>query len=107
MDWYTIEFLYPDSFKKFIKIMFPNVGLLTISTLDYFDIKKLYKFFDGEGIYLTVEMYNPNQWVFIVSLGNGIVFGPMMESKQTREESECDGFYECFKILDKKIREKI
>lgn len=106
MDWYTIEFLYPESFKKFVQFMFPNVGLLSISTLEYFDIKKLYKFFDKEGIFLTIEMYNPHQWVFNISLGNGIVFGSFKESKSNREETECDGFHECFKLLDKKLDTK-
>lgn len=87
--------------------MFPNVGLLSISTLEYFDMKKLYKFFDKEGIFLTVEMYNPQQWAFNISLDNGIVFGSVNESKSNREETECEGFHECFKLLDKKIRHKV
>jgi hypothetical protein len=46
-------------------------------------------------------MYNPHQWVFSISLHNGIVFGPTQESKKTREEAEEDGFFECFRVLDK------
>ncbi len=107
MDWYTIEYLYPNSFGKFIKTMFPNVGVLSLSTLECYDTKKLYRFFDKEGVYLTIEMYNPHQWVFTISLQNGIVFGPTQESKLTREDIECDGFNECFKILDKILRDKI
>jgi hypothetical protein len=106
MEWYTIEYLYPNSFKKFVDKMFPNVGLLSLSTLEYYDTKKLYRFFDEEGVYLTIEMYNPHQWVFSVSLDNGIVFGPTKESRKTREETECEGFLECFKILDRKIKDK-
>ena len=48
-------------------------------------------------------MYNPKQWIFTISLSNGTVFGPMQSSKETREESESDGFIECFRILDKKL----
>jgi len=107
MDWYTIEYLYPNSFSRFIKTMFPNVGVLSLSTLECYDTKKLYHFFDKEGVFLTIEMYNPHQWVFTVSLQNGIVFGPTQDSKPTREDVECDGFCECFKILDKIIRDKI
>ncbi len=106
MDWYVIEYLYPTAFNKFKATMFPNVGVLSLSTLGLYDSKKLYQFFDKEGVYLTIEMYNPNQWVYTVSLKNGIVFGPSQESTQTREESENGGFLECFKILDKIMREK-
>jgi hypothetical protein len=103
IDWYVIEYLYPMAFKKFIKSMFPNVGVVSTSTLKLYDYRKLYRFFDKEGIYLNIEMYNPNQWVFSISLENGIVFGPTQTSKPTREEVEIDGFFECFKILEKKL----
>ena len=104
MDWYVIEYLYPIAFQRFKDTMFPNVGIISLSTLGLYDSKKLYQFFDKEGVYLTVEMYNPHQWVFTISLKNGIVFGPTQESKTTREETETDGFIECFRILDKKFQ---
>ena len=104
MDWYVVEFLYPASFSRFIKTMFPNVGILSTSTLEYYDIKKLYRFFDKEGIYLTIEMYKPSQWVYSISLHNGIVIGPEQEPKQNREDVECDGFVSCFGALDKQLR---
>lgn len=107
IDWYTIEYLYPNSFKRFSELMFPNVGVISLSTLGFYDTKKLYQFFDKEGVYLTIEMYNPHQWVFSVSLHNGIVFGPTQDSKTTREDTETDGFVECFKILDKILRDKL
>lgn len=107
MDWYTIQYLYPESYDKFVKTMFPNIGVISVSTLLFYDTKKLYQFFDKEGIYLTIEMYNPNLWVFSISLQNGFVFGPATESKSTREEIETDGFYECFKVLDKILRVKV
>jgi hypothetical protein len=103
MDWYVVQYLYPNAFKRFTDVMFPNVGVLSLSTLEFYDIKKLYQFFDKEGVYLNVEMYNPHQWVFTISLHNGIVFGPSQSSKTTRYEIEIDGFLECFKVLDKKI----
>jgi hypothetical protein len=103
MDWYCINFLYPSAFNRFGEVMFPNVGILSISTLEYYDVKKLYRFFDKEGIYLTIEMYNPHQWVCNISLANGVVIGTKNESKKTREEIEIDGFFECFKLLDKKL----
>jgi hypothetical protein len=34
------------------------------------------------------------------------VFGPTQDSKKNREEVECAGFVECFKIMDKIIRDK-
>jgi hypothetical protein len=105
MDWYVIEYLFPSAFKKFKEIMFPNVGVLSLVTLELYDNKKLYQFFDKQGIYLNIEMLNFNQWVFSISLRNGIVYGPAQESRYTREESELDGFFDCFKILDKQIKE--
>ena len=53
IDWYTIEYLYPESFKRFTNTMFPNMGVLSISSLEGYDIKKLYHFFDKEGIYFN------------------------------------------------------
>jgi hypothetical protein len=52
-------------------------------------------------------MYNPHQWVFSISLINGVVFGPTQYSKTNREETEIEGFLECFKILDKILRDVI
>lgn len=103
MDWYVIEFLYPTAFKRFGEIMFPNLGVPCTSSLSFFDVKRLYYFFDKEGVYLNIEMYNKNQWSFTVSLENGIVFCPIGESKTNREDSEFFGFMECFKILEKKL----
>lgn len=107
MDWYVVEYLYPNAFKRFTDVMFPNVGVLSISTLGLYDSKKLYQFFDKEGVYLTIEMYTPSQWVFTISLRNGVVFGPTQESKITREETETEGFTECFRILDKKLKDML
>jgi hypothetical protein len=36
-------------------------------------------------------------------LANGVVIGTKNQSKKTREEIEIDGFFECFKLLDKKL----
>ena len=107
MDWYVIEYLYPVAFERFKSVMFPNVGVISLSTLWLYDSKKLYQFFDKEGVYLTIEMYNPNQWVFSVSLKNGVIFGPTQDSLSTRDETEVEGFLECFKILDKKLKDVI
>lgn len=107
MDWYVVEFLYPEAFKRFTNIMFPNMGIISLSTLEFYDSKKLYHFFDREGVYLTIEMYTPKQWVFSISLKNGVVFGPTQDSKTTREESENCGFLECFRVLDKLIKDNM
>ena len=50
IDWYSVEYLYPSSFKEFTNVMFPNVGVLSLSTLEFYDVKKLYYFFDKEGV---------------------------------------------------------
>jgi hypothetical protein len=104
MDWYTIEYLYPLSFDRFIKTMFPNVGVISLSTLMFYNTKNLYQFFDKEGIYLNVEAYNKCIWVYSISLHNGASFAPNQTTRTNREEIESDGFVECFKILDKKLR---
>jgi hypothetical protein len=107
IDWYMVEFLYPIAFKKFTDTMFPNVGVISLSTLEFYDNKKLYQFFDKQGIFLTTEMYRPYHWVFTVSLQSGVIFGFNQESKSTRDEIECEGFIECFKIMDKQLRQVI
>jgi hypothetical protein len=85
--------------------MFPNTGVPSISVLDFYDIKKLYGFFDKQGIYLTIEMYTKNNWSYTIFLENEKVVLTSKESKSKREDIENDGFEECFKILDKKIKE--
>jgi hypothetical protein len=100
MEWYSINYLYPKSFKRFCDVMFPNVGIVSISTLKYYDIKKLYYFFDSEGVYLFVERLEKSMWNYNISLHNGICFG-LGNSRKNREEIEVDGFYECFRILDR------
>jgi hypothetical protein len=87
--------------------MFPNMGVPCVSTLTYYDIKKLYRFFDKEGVYLNIESYNPRQWIYNISLDNGVTFGPGQFSRYTREDAEIEGFAECFKLLDRKIRELV
>ena len=105
MNWYTIQYLSSDATELFCKIMFPNTGVPSISVLDFYDIKKLYGFFDKQGIYLTIEMYTKNNWSYTIFLENEKVVLTSKESKSKREDIENDGFEECFKILDKKIKE--
>lgn len=107
MDWYIIEFLYPIGYKHFIDKMFPNVGVISVSTLSLYDIKKLYYFFDKEGIFLTTEMLYLNHWVYSISLSNGAVFGYGDETKENRHDIECEGFSECFRLLDNILRHKL
>lgn len=104
LDWYIIEYLYPESYNKFIDTMFPNVGIISLSTLKHYDIKKLYGFFDKEGVFLNVEMYTPHSWSYTISFENGKTICPKHDNKKTREEIEIDGFLECFNYLDKKLR---
>lgn len=106
MRWKEIEETYNDAYQKFVDCMFPNLGILSVTVLEYYDIKKLYKFFDDQGIYLIVEMLRPKQWQFLISFDNGIVVTPKSESKKSREEIEDEGFNECFRLLDKILKEK-
>ena len=106
MDWYIVKFLYPHAFDKFLEIMFPNTGIVSISTLTLYDNKKLYGFFDKEGIFLIIERYNTSFWNYNISLQNGVCFGFGSGSKKSREDVEDEGFFECFAILDKKIINK-
>jgi hypothetical protein len=103
IEWYTIEYLYPNSFGEFTKMMFPNVGLPSISILQYYDIKKLYNFFDKYGVYLTIEMITKNNWVYTISITDNRFILSSRDSKQNRELIEIDGFYECFRILENKL----
>ncbi len=103
MDWYNIKNNYPKSFRKFIEDTFPNIGVPCVSTLNLFDVRRLYKFFDDNGVFLNVEMYNKNHWSFTISLYNGFVIGNGSTSKNNRDEIELDGFRECFKMLEKKL----
>lgn len=103
MEWNNIKDTYPKSFDKFVTTMFPNVGIPCVTSLCFFDDKKLYKFFDTFGIYLNIEMFNKNQWFYTISLDNGFVIGNGQLSRQTREEIERDGFLECFKLMERRI----
>ena len=103
MDWYFIKNNCPKSFEKFIQNMFPNVGVPCVTSLNLFDDRKLYKFFDDNGVFLNIEMYSKNQWVFTISLNNGYVIGNGINSQPTREQIEIEGFKECFKMLEKKL----
>ena len=104
MDWYVIQYLYPTALNRFCNTMFPNVGVPCISVLEFYDIKKLYHFFDKQGIYLTVEMITRDMWVYAISLDNGRVIAPCQDSKKRREDIEVEGFYECFRLLESKLR---
>lgn len=108
MDWYEIEYIYPKSYQRFIDIMFPNVGILSISILKNFDIKKLYYFFDKEGYYLILELNNNDNWSYVVKKDNWILSGDN-ETKKTREEIEIIGFNYCFKQMEMTIncKEKV
>lgn len=103
MDWYEIEYLYPKGFERFKEVMFPHTGLISLTTLEFFDTKKLYHFFDKEHIYLIVEFLKPDQWIYTITT-NDIVLGPG-EFQKTRENCELIGFNDCFKILDKKLND--
>jgi len=106
MDWYLIEILYPKSFKKFVDIMFPNIGVISKSTLIHYDTKKLYSFFDYENIFLIVEMINKNQWTYTINIKGNCILSSNGCNGTTREDTENEGFQECFKILEKKINYK-
>jgi hypothetical protein len=99
--------LYPAAFNKFVEVMFPNTGIESLSTLGVYDFKKLYSFFDKEGIYLIIEMHSKQTWDYCISLSNGFAFAGSTDAKKTREESEIDGFFECFRFLDKKMVELV
>lgn len=99
MDWYTIEFLYPKSFEKFKKTMFPNTGIISLNVLEHYDNKKLYNFFDKQSIFLIVEKIEKNQWVYTIT-SDDFVLGPG-EFQTSRDNIEECGFMDCFRILEK------
>jgi hypothetical protein len=104
LDWYVIEIFFPKSFELFSKTMFPNVGIPSISVLQYYDIKKLYRFFDKNGVYLTVEMLTKYHWIYNISMNDNCVMFPCQEPKHNRELIEIDGFFECFRLMEIKLR---
>jgi len=101
LNWKKIKIVYPLSYDRFVGVMFPYMGVLGLSTLHLFEVKKLYYFFDKEKIYLTVERFGTNQWLYIITLGDGSVVCPKQSLRNSREEIELDGFMECFRILNK------
>lgn len=106
MDWYEIEYLYPNSYKRFVETMYPNMGIISISVLKNFNIKNLYNFFDKQGIYLILELNSINTWSFIIKKDNWIL-NHGYETKYNREEIENIGFYYCFKQLEEIINCKM
>jgi hypothetical protein len=100
MDWYIIHHLYPLAMERFSKTMFPNVGVLSISTLTCYDIRKLYHFFDMQGIVLTVEMITKGRWVYTISIEKGAVVSSCGGLQSTRQAIEIEGFIECFNLLN-------
>lgn len=104
MDWYEINYLYPQALERFSTVMFPNTGIPSLSLLEFYDIKKLYSFFDKQGIYMTVEMIHKSAWVFTITTDKGQTCAVCSGTKTMREDIEIEGFNECFAILEKKIR---
>ncbi len=103
IDWYVIEYLYPESFNRFIKLTFPNIGIVSLNCLSFYQIKNLYNFFDKEGIHLNIEQCCPKRWLYSISIKNIIIVGPINLRENSKEEIEVEGFIECFKILDKRL----
>lgn len=102
-NWKKIKEEYPRSYRKFVDTMFPYVGVIGVSTLNLFDVRKLYYFFDKQGIYLTIERIGNDQWLYTISLYNGNVLCPRQGTQKTREEVENEGFMECFKVLNGQV----
>jgi hypothetical protein len=103
MDWYEIQYLYPNSYEKFVRTLFPNIGIISLNILNYFDIKKLYSFFDNEQLYLNIEMNGKFVWSYTITMGNEGTLISNVNFANTREKIEELGFMECFKLLDKKM----
>jgi hypothetical protein len=105
IDWYEIEYLYPQAYKKFIHKMFPNTGIVSNMSLFMFDQKHLYGFFDREGIFLNTEIIGSQaQWMYTI-FTNGVTISNNA-SASSREDIEIDGFSKCFEYLEKHINEK-
>lgn len=104
MDWYIIEYLYPNSYKKFVDNMFPNTGVLCISTLNNYDIRKLYTFFDNQGYFLILELDINKNWTYSLNC-NGWIITQYEQPKKSREQIEIDGFTYCFKQMEEHINQ--
>jgi hypothetical protein len=78
--------------------MFPNTGIVSLTVLNNYDLKKLYHFFDKEKVYLIVEKLKQNQWVYTITT-NDVVLGPG-NFQNSREKIEEEGFLDCFRVLE-------
>jgi len=103
IDWYVIEYLYPESFKRFIETTFPNIGIVSLNCLSFYQMKNLYTFFEKEGLIIKVEQCCPKRWLYTISIKDIIILGPLNLKENTKEEIETETFMECFKILDKML----
>jgi len=100
IEWKKIKNSYPHSYNRFVEVMFPYVGVIGVSTLDVFDTKRLFFFFDKQNVFLNVERLGPYQWIYTISLSDGRGSFPKQETRKTRDEMEIDGFHECFRVLN-------
>lgn len=107
IDWYIIQYLYPESFKRFVEDTFPNIGVISLCCLSFYDVKKLYWFFKKNGITMNVELINKDKFIYVISLNCGVTIVPSQISKNSKIEMEIDGFFDCFRRLDIKLRESI
>mgnify|MGYP000518577638 CR=1 FL=1 len=65
MDWYIVQYLYPKAFKRFTDVMFPNVGVISLSTLEFYDVKKLYDlYYYIQDLYLINEKFAKQSIVY-------------------------------------------
>jgi|SaaInl6LU_22_DNA_1037377.scaffolds.fasta_scaffold108611_2 hypothetical protein len=103
LNWKEIKRDYNRSYSRFIENMFPYVGVLCPSTLQSYDIKKLYYFFDDQYVFLTIERICVNHWVYTITLGDGKVYSSGRGDLTCREDAEINGFEECFSILEKQL----
>jgi hypothetical protein len=102
IDWYEMEYLFPQAYKRFIQKMFPSLGIPSCSALSYFDQKQLYGFFDREGIFLNTEVIGSQaQWMFTI-FTNGVTISNST-SRLSREDIEVEGFSKCFEYLEKHL----
>jgi hypothetical protein len=49
-------------------------------------------------------MYTKDAWLYTISYDDGRVIAPTQESRKDRLDVESDGFEECFRLLENRLR---
>ena len=103
MNWNLIKEKYPRALSRYTNI---SISLLAMADFSQYqrNIRDLYDFFDGEGIYIDVRPFYYDGWQFLSSLVTPGLESIDCEGGATRTEAEEQAFMKAFEILEEKIK---